>query len=121
MRPLAVNIHARIEADGPHPFSGAELRTFLAIYCTSFDYLEACVRAAERVDLEGRAVEAITDDHRQFARLRLDCARALAAQAQAERLTPAVSPSPIAPGGAAPLRRKTGRGAPALPGHGKPS
>ncbi len=63
-RPLKLRIQADIQARAPGIFTRKSLSTFLHRYTTSNAYLNALVKAPQRVDLDGADAGEIADEHR---------------------------------------------------------
>ena len=67
-KPLKLRIQADIQQRAPGTFARKALSAFLHRHTGSTAYLNALVRAPERLDLDGQPAGAISDEHRQAAR-----------------------------------------------------
>jgi sRNA-binding protein len=67
-KPIKLRIQADIQQRAPGTFARKALSAFLHRHTGSTAYLNALVRAEQRLDLDGRPAGEISDEHRQAAR-----------------------------------------------------
>lgn len=70
-KPIMLKVQQAIEARSPGVFSKKALSGFLARHTASTSYLIAITKSEQRFDLDGQPAGALSEDHREAARLQL--------------------------------------------------
>jgi sRNA-binding protein len=85
-KPLKLRVQADIQARAPGVFTKQSLSGFLRRYTGSTGYLMALTRAPQRLDLDGQASEAVSEEHRLAAQEELARRRQLSENKRAEEM-----------------------------------